>query len=525
MAWFVPRVCDRWFTKIEHYGQCHATRKRLVVLTVFFSAIVARVALLTVLPVPLPAIHDEFSYLLQSDTFLHGRLTNPPHPMSLFLDTFHVLYHPTYQSMYPPAQGAVLALGKLLGHPWIGVLLSMAAMCAAITWMLQAWVPPHWALLGGAIVLLRTHLFSYWTDSYWGGAAAATGGALALGAFRRVVHHHRSRDAVLMGIGLGILSNSRPMEGFIFSIPLVVATSILLFSGQARERRARLIRELLPLATTLAVIAIFMGYYNWRITQNAFVFPRALYQRERLNLPLFLWQSSHVPLNYSNPQFMKFYNVFEPKLYLSSWTKLSWEKLRDWWRFFMGSFLWLPMLALPWVIRDRRTRLPMVQFVCCGLGLWSVRYFFPHYAAPMAAAFFILLVQAMRHLRRWEIRSRPVGIFLTRLVVVLLLARAAELTVHAHGHNPVDWRNRRANIEARLETIPGKHLVIVRYSPSHMVDHEWVYNGADIDGGKIVWAREIPGQDMTPLLQYFRDRKAWMVEADSAKPTLEEYRR
>jgi hypothetical protein len=62
----------------------------------------------------------------------------------------------------------VLALGELLGHPWIGVLLSVSVMTAAGLWALQAWFPSRWALLGGILVFLRVAISSYWINSYWG---------------------------------------------------------------------------------------------------------------------------------------------------------------------------------------------------------------------------------------------------------------------------------------------------------------------------------------------------------------------
>src|SRR5260370_9581634 len=137
------------------------------------STILGGVGLVWWIPIPQAKIHDEFSYLLEADTFAHGRLANPSHPLSIFFDTFHVIQHPTYSSIYFPAQGLALASGKLLGNPWIGVLLSTAAMCVAMTWMLQGWTSPEWALLGGTLVLLRFGIFTYWINSYWCGSGAA----------------------------------------------------------------------------------------------------------------------------------------------------------------------------------------------------------------------------------------------------------------------------------------------------------------------------------------------------------------
>ena len=371
---FTPLIGDRWLRGIEGLGARLARRKVWTLVAVALLAIVSRLALFLVMPLPEPATHDEFSYLLAADTFVHGRLANPPHPMWIFFDTFHVLQHPTYASMYPPAQGGVLALGQLLGHPWIGVLFSMALMCASITWMLQGWFPPQWALLGGALALLRIHLFSYWLESYWGGAVPAIGGALVIGAFPRIVKRQRPRDAVLMGIGAGLLANSRPFEGLLFCIPVGIALILWLLSDRSPAFRCTGLRVLLPLLCVSMLTLAFIGYYNRRVTGDAFLLPHVLDDRLHETLPPFVWQS-YSPRVYANAQFDVFYNVWVVGKYHQPFVRLCWNKFRDWWGFFLGSFLAIPLVTLPWVLRDRRTRLPLVLFVWCGLGLLAVVYF------------------------------------------------------------------------------------------------------------------------------------------------------
>jgi hypothetical protein len=72
--------------------------------------------LLLYIPLPQPSIQDEFSNLLAAQTFSHGRLANPTHPMWIYFETFHELSHPTYASKYPPGNGLMLALGLVVFH-------------------------------------------------------------------------------------------------------------------------------------------------------------------------------------------------------------------------------------------------------------------------------------------------------------------------------------------------------------------------------------------------------------------------
>ncbi len=530
LAWCVPDLGESLLGPLERLEVRLARRKGLVIIGIALAAIVVRVSLLWLVPVPLPVVHDEFSYLLAADTFAHGRLTNPPHPMQVFLDTINVIQRPTYMSKYPPAQGVVLAMGQKLGNPWIGVLLSVAAMCAAITWMLQGWMPPRWALLGGMLAVLRFGTFNYWIDSYWGGAMAAIGAAMLVGSLPRVIQYGRTRDVVLLGLGAATLANSRPVEGILFCLPVAAALGYSLVKRR-NQWQVTLLNVILPLAVILALGGIFMSYYNWRVTGRPFLFPYMVYQRANFVSPPALWMSAKLQKQFLNPQSQSYSEeqLQEFEYRKSHFAQTSWARTKDLLAFFCGPLLLAPLLTLPWLIRDRRMRLLIAQLLLSYLGLLVVAPFFLHYAAPLTATFFALTLQGMRHLRRWHHAGRPVGVGLTRAVILVILAVLAAHVYKAlhEKRSGISWTNpemvQRARIVSQLEGMSDKQLVIVRYSPKHDVHQEWVYNAADIDNSKIVWARRIPGVDLTPLLDYFRNRRVWTIEPDIGNVQLQRY--
>lgn len=527
-AIFFPRGSERFLSRIENAVSRLAARKLLAVLFLFLFVIGLRIALLGLLPIPNPGIHDEFSYLLMGDTFAHGRLTNPPHPLWRSFETFHVLWFPTYASKYPPAQGLVLALGQLLGNPWFGVLLSAAAMAALFVWTLQAWVPARWAFLAGLLAALRLCVASYWINSYWGGAVAAIGGALVLGAFGRIRKKPSLAMGILVGLGVAILFNSRPYESVFFCIP--VAAGFLFWflrqPGDAASRRAVLRLVLLPAGLILLFTGGLMACYNWRVTGHAALPPYAYDARLHDRAALFLWQTPKPAIHYDNPEMENFYNQYERLAYDRSWTTLK-SVFQDKWEHCSLAFLWpacwLLLPAAFFLYRDARFRLLLFTLLAVLIGYCLVVWPGPHYIAPAAAILFAALVQAIRHLRTMRIFKRPIGTALSRAIVLALILDVSLLVAQRLGDSQ-GWGgwglSDRADLLRDLESKPGKHVVLVRYGPDHSVHEEWVFNAADIDASKVIWARDLPGELNDQLFRFYPDRTIWLAMPDTGEVSI-----
>ena len=529
IAWFRPQLGERWFRAAEGAFSRFATRRKSAIASVFLVAIGIRLLLLPWFHVPVPGAADEFSYLLMGDTFAHGRLAYPPHPMWLSFETFTINWFPTYSSMFFPAQGAVLAAGKLLGHPWIGVLVSVGVMCAALVWALQAWMPARWALLGGVFAVLNIAVLGYWMNSYWGGAVAGTGGALVLGAVPRIVRKQRVRDALLLGGGAAVLANSRPFEGLIFCLPFAVALLLWMRRPSSPPAQIKFWKVALPAGAVLAVALAFIGYYNRRLTGDPLLTPHVLFTRT-YPVRIFWWDQQKPLAHYNNRQLEELGSVWAPAYTRRTWTNFwsrSWERIVLYWEVFLWAGAFPILLCVPLLLRDRRGRWLLGEAVICLMGLFAVIWALPHYAAPALCVFYAVLVQALRHLRVLCFRGRRVGLGLSRAAVILLFFQIAtaipERLYHPDAWFAVRGNEDRARVLRRLSALPGKQLVLVRYGENHDVCHDWVYNDADIDASKIVWAREMDTEQNAKLLAYYRDRHVWLVGAEGNPEALVSY--
>ncbi len=527
----------RWLGWWERPLALVARRKGLAILAAAAVPLVLRVLLLPVFAVPEPAVHDEFSFLLAADTFAHGRLANPQHPFWAHFESIHTLARPVYASAFPIAPAAALAAGQVVfGHPWAGVWLSVGLMCGAVCWMLQGWLPPRWALMGALLVALRIGVASYWMNSYWGGAVAAAGGALVLGALPRMMRAPGWRLALAMGTGLVILANSRPVEGAFFGLGVAVVLLAWMLGKRGPSRGVAWRRIVLPLAAFLGLAGIGVGYYFARVTGKPWVAPYVLYRTSMTMVPHFIWQKPTAEPLYNNQTMRRFYVYWEMASYQEARRSLGADLVRKvsaYWRFYFGPLLTIPLLALPCLWRGRQVRQLALIAAVFSLSLVGQVWHNEHYAAPATGLAILMVIVGMRSLRLWKWRGRRVGLCVVRclvpacaamLLVVIVAGRASgDISERRSWRWPSPGNVARARILKQLEASGGKHLVFVRYGLSHNLGEEWVYNGADIDQSPVVWARELDRGSNAGLMRYFGDRRVWLVAPDAPPARLTPY--
>lgn len=499
----------------------------LAVFAVGLGVILVRVALIPLIGTPQPRWNDEFSYLLAADTFAHGRLTNPTHPMWVHFESFHIIEQPTYMSMYPPAQGLVLAAGQILGHPWIGQLLITAAMCSALCWMLQAWMPPRWALLGAILAALRLGILSYWMNTYWCASVAALGGALVLGSWPRLRQRRSLGSGFVLAVGVMLLANSRPYEGLVFTIPIAVAMVVWLIGKDRPE-----LRKVLPSLTLMFIMLVAGGlatsFYYFRVTGSPFVMTYQVNRSQYATAPYFIWQKLRPEPAYHHEVMRDYYRweagEFKKNLTLKGYAEREAQKFVEWWKFYLGPLLTVPLLALQWIVRERKMRLPLVLCGAMIAGFAVQTWTFPHYFSPATGALYILIVQGLRHLRARGCIARDLARAVPLLAAAMIVLRVAAAASHTQVEPAWPRGNlERAAIVRELGQIPGRQVVLVRYGDHHDVDREWVWNEASIDNAKIVWARDKGESQNLELLRYFADRRVWRIDGDDPSPKLQTY--
>lgn len=505
---------------------------------VFCATLAGQLLVLPLFGIPDPNLHDEFGNLLAAETFSLGRLTNPPHPFWPHFETFHVLQQPTYMAMQMPGQGLLLAAAIVSGvPPIVAVWLSVAAAGASVCWAARAFAPPRWALLGGLLFAARLGVLSYWSWSYWGGAVAAVGGALVLGGAGRLARRQGAFPGIPLGAGAALLLLTRPFEGLGVALPaagLVLAR--LAAPGRGPSRKELVARVALPASLLLATAVAFVAAENAAVTGSARVFPYAL-QRETYAVSRHLVGQPDRPApSYRHAVMRDFYTQWEPENFgrfalgrgpvrdLAATAR----KLVPIFTFFVGPALLPAFVLLPAVLLRRKNRVLALSLLgSLATFLFVSWWIVPHYAAPATAALWIASLEGLRRLR---ILARRLGRVpagpVVAVVVTVAIAFAARLAAPTLGLSVAAWPPAwystvrfqdftRAALDSELRARGGRHLVFVRYAPGHSPHLEWVFNGADLAGAPVLWARSMGGAADAALARHEAGRSVWLLEPDA----------
>ena len=530
-----------WRKRLE--PRAHRLAERTVWSMALLAAlpVVLRLVLLPHHPVPTPDVYDEFSHVLVADTLRHFRLANPMHPLHQFFETFFVLQEPSYSSIYPLGQGLAMALGWIIfGTPWAGVILATAAFCSLCYWMLRAWTTPGWALAGGVLAVMEFGPLSQWMNGYWGGAVAAAAGCLVFGALPRLRQSNRRRDAALLGLGLAVHLLTRPYE------TLFLGLAVALYFVPAL-RAAGGVRRLAGIAAVAAlVVAPAVGLTLWQnrqVTGRWTTLPYSISQYQ-YGVPASLTiQANPVPHAELTPQQQLDYRMqtsFRPHGGESLRTYLERLEYRvRYYRFFFLPPLYLALAAFLPALRQYRFAWVAIAVTLFALGANFFPAFQVHYIAAVTCLFVLMSVTGLAWLSKLRIGGRPAGDEAARLVFFLCVAHFL-FWYGLHGFDPGEisqavepyetWDNinhgnpeRRIAVNHELEQASGDVLVFVRYAPQHMFQEEWVWNAADIDRARVVWARDLGPDENAKLLGYYPTRTALLFEPDARPMRLTRY--
>jgi hypothetical protein len=369
---------------------------------------------------------------------------------------------------------------------------------------------------------------------------------------RRLAENPRSRDGLVLGIGISVLANSRPFEGAVLTLLCLLPLLRALRVGSS-PARIQLVRTLIPAGVVLTLTFLWMGYYNSRVTGNVLRLPYVECELQYGATPLFLFQPLRpLPptLRYGSMWAVTHHSIRIYHDQTSSWKSFILFGIDKLWLLVRSAFQlfrlpdeplggpairllvapWLrfvllaPLLLLPLAIRrDPWLRWAALTLVAFGICVVPETYMNPQYGAPVGGLVAILLIQSLRLVRTLRRGRWRYGRALLQLLVALFVLSGVLVALSLPSLRPSVYHPDRRPIISYLQASGGRHLVLVDYGNPYTGGGEWVYNVADIDNQDIIWARFLTPEENRKLLAYYAGRTVWRLRITGKKVELTTY--
>ncbi len=493
-------------------------------------------------------IHDEFSYMLAADTFLHGRITNPPHELPQFFENPHLIISPTYMSKYPPGQPFILAIGILLGHPFFGVLIALSLFISCFTWMLSSLIDKKFIIPIYILMLISLGLSKHWGRSYIIGALPAAAACLMIGTYLYSLKYKIVRGELIFIISCAILSVTRPYEGLILSVMI-----FLMFIYDICRNNLHLestAKSLTILSAGGLIILAFHAYYNWHITGNTLLIPNRLHIDQYMYAPYLWFQNLLTP---EMTPSVKLNHLFHYIWEKNAYDKIAAMSLIERTEFLASrinsspSLIFMLILApLALVGRQfdrfalRLLLIVLVSFLLSSLLVWMLLYYIFVTVVAATALNFYLAYRIIKHrifTKNWSI------ITTTAIVPCLIVTGLVSLNLPLDSFNSISSERKllsgvhapilhKDELVHNIEAKSPANLVFVRYRDYEKYNERdellnrmalyynttvsFVYNSADIDSQRTVFAHDLGAEENRKLIDYYnkkgQNRKLWLLD-------------
>lgn len=243
----------------------------LIAFSMGMSALVSRVVFER-----LPHLEDEVAYLFQAKTYARGRLVvDIPEPRRAYWQPFVVDYLPTGErfSKYTPGWPALLAIGVLLGQPWV-VNAFLAGLTVALVYRLGREIFNADVGVIAAALTAFSPMALLLNATLMGHTAALFAVTLFFYAYWRIERNrHAVRWGVVAGAALGLVVATRPLTAVGIAAPFIAWSILRLLMDAARRdgERGTLRQTLMPLLVLVGVTLIISAavpIYNYAATRE-----------------------------------------------------------------------------------------------------------------------------------------------------------------------------------------------------------------------------------------------------------------
>lgn len=457
-----------------------------------------------------PHIPDEVAYVIQARYFALGKLHLPAPPVPEAFELYLMdLDGKRWFSSMPPGWPAVLAIGVLVGLPWL-INPLLAGLNTLLAWRVLSRLYDTRLARFSALLLAVSPWHVFMAMNFMSHTVALTYALLVALGVTVAASGAKWRGGAISGLGAGLALLVRPLEGFILGL----AGAVWLLATRTDRRISK--SALAAYALSAACAACLTFEYNRRLAGNPLEFPVMAYMAKRFGPTANAmgfgpdrgmgWaidpNPGHSPLDALINANL---NMFSINIELFGWGT--------------GSLL----LAALFVFAGRLTCSDWV-LLAFSAGIFIGHFFYYFSGGPDFGArywFLMLIPSIVFTIRGLQWLCKVLGPHASARAVTAVIALGLTALLNYFPWRAIDkyhhYQSMRPDVRELAEQYDfGRSLVLIRGENHPDYASAAVYNPLDLTSSAPIYAWDRSDEVRRRLLHTYSDRPVWILQG----PTL-----